>query len=152
MSSKQLLPFERENNSKGVATGTMKGTLKNLRTNISYPFLARSIWRDEQQGTLRFHGTMDDPETQGKLVAIGLQLSSSEQQSGTFPVGDSKILHLTFTQNGNDGDVHFSAESGEVVLQRKQFQKPINGRLVFKTKAVGDDRYDVDVIFDISEF
>ena len=70
----------------------------------------------------------------------------------TFPVGDPKILHLSYLQYGDEENgktVYFEAASGEVVLEREPFQMPINGRLNFKTKTVGDDHYDVDVIFDI---
>lgn len=156
MSSEQQLPKIHEVNSKGAVTGSIEGTLKNLMKNKSYPFSATGgIWRDEQAGTLRFHGQMPDPERLGKHVAIWVQFKSSEQESNTYPVGDPAILGLGYIQyknEENDGmDVLFKAESGEVVLQREQFQKPVNGQLAFKTATVGDDRYEVDVTYTVGD-
>lgn len=132
---------------KGEASGTIKGKVKNLKTGNVYDFKDPWIWRDTQQGTLRFHGVVDDPEAPGEQVAIALQLSSASQPSGEFKVGDPKILHLSYMKYG-DPDVHFSAESGLVKLQR-QANDRINGSLKFETIAIGANQYAVDVIYDI---
>jgi hypothetical protein len=76
---------------KGEVSGTIKGTVKNLKTGKGHAFKDAWIWRDTQEETLRFHGVVDDPETPRKQVAIGLQLSSASQPSGEFKVGDPKI-------------------------------------------------------------
>ncbi|CAI8734111.1 DUF3237 domain-containing protein [Pseudomonas sp. IT-347P] len=132
---------------KGEASGTIKGKVKNLKTGKVHDFKDPWIWRDEQQGTLRFHGVVDDPEAPGEHVAIGLQLSSASQPAGEFKVGDPKILHLSYTKYGPP-DVYFRAESGLVTLQR-QANNRINGSLKFESITIGDNQYAVDVIYDI---
>ncbi|MHC8394827.1 hypothetical protein ACYZT8_14410 [Pseudomonas sp. LB3P93] len=153
MSSNELLPTERKSDLKRVATGVMKGTLENLRTGKSYEFLATFIHRDEQQGTLRFHGSMIDPEIPEKYVGVGLQLSSSSEPSGTFLVGDPRILHLSYTRYSDDGsDDYFRAESGKVVLQRGADRNEINGRLDFKTESIDGNQYVADVVYALKGF
>ncbi|MHC8344116.1 hypothetical protein [Pseudomonas sp. RT6P73] len=150
MSSKNLLPTERESGSNTEPTGTMKGTLINLRTAESYDYFATYIYRDKQGGTLRFHGSMKNPEIPEKYVSVGLQLSKHDEASGEFEVGDPRILHLFYMQY--DKDVYFDAASGNVVFQRGEGQDEINGRLLFKTKTIGDVHYAVDVTFAITGY
>ncbi|PKA68981.1 hypothetical protein ATI02_1791 [Pseudomonas baetica] len=134
---------------KGVVSGTIKGQVKNLTTEQVHDFDKPWIWRDTQQGTLRFHGVVNDPEAPGKEVAIGLQLSSASQPSGEFKVGDPKILHLSYMKYGEpEPDVYFRAESGLVTLQR-QANDHINGSLKFETITIDGNQYAVDVIYDI---
>ncbi|KNH29622.1 hypothetical protein ACS77_02810 [Pseudomonas syringae] len=154
MSSMELLPLEHPENSKGEAEGAIKGTITNLQTGKEYPFLASWIYRDEQQGTLRFHGTMTDPEAPGKQVAVGVQFSQKNAPSGTYPFDDPQVLHLSYTKYG-EGDkptVYFKAITGEIVLHNSYPQQPIDGGLSFTTETHGGDHYRVKVTFDIEAF
>jgi hypothetical protein len=132
---------------KGEASGTIKGTVKNLKTGKVHDFKDPWIWRDTQLGTLRFHGVVNDPEAPGEQVSIGLQLSRALQPDGEFEVGDPKILFLGYIKYGSP-DVLFSAESGLVKIQR-QADDRINGSLKFETVTIDANQYAVDVIYDI---
>jgi hypothetical protein len=131
---------------KGAASGTIKGKVKNLKTGKVHDFKDPWIWRDTLEGTLRFHGVVNDPEAPGKQVSIVLRLASASQPGGEFKWDDPRILHLGYMKYGPD--VHFTAESGLVKLQR-QADDRINGSLKFETITIGDNQYAVDVIYDI---
>ncbi len=131
---------------KGEASGTIKGTVTNLTTGHSYKFSDPWIWRDIQQGTLRFHGVVDDPEAPGKRLFVGLVLADAEQVDGDFNWGDSEIKDLRLGKY--DPPIAFKATSGRVIFRRRE-DDSINGRLVFTTAVIGVDQYSVDVIYDI---
>lgn len=130
----------------GEASGTIKGTVTNLSTGHSYKFIDPWIWRDTQQGTLRFHGVVDDPEAPGKRLSVGLVLANAEQADGDFKWSDPEITHLGLGKY--DPPIGFTATSGRVIFRRRE-DDSINGRLVFTTDVIGVDQYSVDVIYDI---
>jgi hypothetical protein len=131
----------------------MKGNITNLHTEKKYPFNSTWIWRDELQGTLRFHGTMPDPEREGRTALLALQLSQKDA-SDNYEVGDKRILLLDYSSisNSGGGELSFKAETGTVGIQNSYPQQPINGKLDFVASGVLEDRYHVEVIFDISQF
>jgi hypothetical protein len=152
MSSKPLSPSRTSKTAKGEATGTLKGSITNRYTEKKYPFNATWIWRDEQEGTLRFHGTMPDPEREGWTALLALQLSQKDA-SGHYEVGDKQILHLGYSSSHPDGSqASFEAKTGTVVIQNSYPEQPINGKLDFETLDWGNDLYHVEVIFEISQF
>ena len=153
MSSKPLSPSETSKTAKGEATGTIKGNITNLYTEKKYPFNATWIFRDEQAGTLRFHGTMPDPEREGRTVMVAVQ-HSQKDASGNYEVGDEHILHLRYSSlNLSDGEkIAFDATTGTVGIQNRYPQQPVNGKLYFQTSRVGRDQYHVEVVFEISRF
>ncbi|TFB36898.1 hypothetical protein [Pseudomonas sp. F01002] len=155
MSSKPLSPSETSETAKGEAKGGIKGTITNLITKIEYPFNATWIYRDEQQETLRFHGTMPDPENDHKKVAVALQLSQKNAPTGTYPFDSPKVLHLSYLKYDVDGEghsVYYEAISGHVDLVNAYPDSPISGKLVFKTTVIDDISYRVDVKYSITEF
>ncbi|MFJ2284815.1 hypothetical protein ACIOUF_00335 [Pseudomonas iridis] len=131
---------------KDEVEGTIEGHVKNLSTGVSHLFSDPWIWRDEQAGTLRFHGVVPDPEKPGALVGILLTLASAAQPGGKFQVGAPEIEILGYLKYHPDQLFH--AESGEVTLER-QPENRINGTLKFTTTSKGGEQYRVDVIFDI---
>lgn len=130
----------------GEASGTIEGTVTNISTGFSYKFIDPWIWRDTQQGTLRFHGVVDDPEAPGKRLSVGLVLADAEQVSGDFKWSDSEIKHLGLGKY--DPPIDFKATSGRVIFRRRE-DDSIHGRLVFTTAYIGVDSYLVDVNYDI---
>ncbi|WP_283180365.1 hypothetical protein [Pseudomonas svalbardensis] len=153
MSSKPLSPSETSETAKGEAKGTIKGNITNLYTEKKYPFNATWIWRDEQQGTLRFHGTMQDPEREGRTVVVGVRLSQKDA-SGNYETGDERILYLSYSSRNlsDGGTIEFDATTGTVGIQNSYPQQPVNGKLDFQTSKVGRDHYHVEVVFEISQF
>jgi hypothetical protein len=131
----------------------MKGSITNLYTGKKYPFNSTWIWRDEQQETLRFHGTMPDPERAGWTALVALQLSQKDA-SGNYEVGDKRILYLGYSSrsNSDESQAIFKAKTGTVVIQNSYPEQPINGKLDFETLDWGNDLYHVEVIFEISQF
>ncbi|MGP6459675.1 hypothetical protein [Pseudomonas parakoreensis] len=137
---------------KGEATGVIKGEVKNLHTEVTFDFLSTWIWRDEQNETLRFHGTMPDPLVPGRTWLVALGLSDKSQPSGTFPVGDSRIVYLNLVTFGiGEPTRTFEASSGYIVLEHHS-NNDINGKLVFQTKQQAFDSFDVNVTFAIGQF
>ncbi|WP_311886820.1 MULTISPECIES: hypothetical protein [unclassified Pseudomonas] len=127
--------------------GTIKGTFKNLKTQITYDFLSDWVYRDTQAGKTRFHGTMVDPELADKGVSIGLELSSASEMGPEINWGDEKIVHLSLTKFYPQ--LFFRANSGRVKIQRHLPEDRINGSLIFTTVANDGDHYEIDVIYDI---
>lgn len=138
----------------GEAVGRIHGTLTNLKSGITHNVETQRIWRDTDEGKLRFYGVLDDPEAPGKIVVIGLQLSYAWQPDGKFNVGDQEILYLGYRKyvdlNNPRSDVNFLADSGGLAIHRKP-QDRIHGWLQFQTLAIDidGDRYGVDVDYDI---
>ncbi|MHC8339285.1 hypothetical protein [Pseudomonas sp. HLT2-19-2] len=155
MSINVLQPAEPGRSEKGVATGFIKGTVTNRQTNEEYKFNADGIWRDEQEGTLRFHGSMVDPENPANIVGVALQLTKIDTPSGTYRFDSEKVLHLSyFKQDVADSTkVHYyKANRGNVELKNTYPNQPISGMLVFNTESIEDISYKVDVKYSITEF
>jgi hypothetical protein len=130
----------------------MKGNITNQYTKKKYPFNSTWIWRDEQEGKLRFHGTMPDPETEGGTVLVALELSQKDA-SGNYEVGDKRIHNLAYSIGISSGNpTRLEAKTGTVSIQNSYPQQPINGKLDFITHGVGWDHYHVEVAFEISQF
>lgn len=134
-----------EQTGKNANTGVIEGTVKNRHTETEYSFRTEGTWRDEQNGTLRFHGSMKDPEGESKYMQVSLQLSKSDQPAGSIAVGDPKILHLALIK-GESGEQVFKAISGEVTLERHP-ENAVKGQLTFTTSTRVFISYDVDVTF-----
>lgn len=130
----------------------LKGAVKNLRSGKELKFFASETHRDEQGGTLRFHGTMVDPEGNSSfhLSSIAVNLSNKTDAGTEIPLTDARVLFVAYTRSGATTEPrHFYADKekpGFVTLQHSGDR--INGKLQFTTEAVGDDSYEVDVIFD----
>jgi hypothetical protein len=130
----------------------LKGTIKNTRTGKEFEFNARETHRDEQQETLRFHGTMVDPESDSSvhLSSIAVNLSNKADSGTEIPLTDARVLFVAYTRSGATTEPrHFYGDKekpGFVTLQHSG--ERINGKLQFTTEAVGGDSYKVDVIFD----
>ncbi|MHC8350756.1 hypothetical protein ACYZT7_15785 [Pseudomonas sp. RT4P38] len=154
MSINELQTGELRRSGKGSATGFIKGTVTNRQTNEEYKFNADGIWRDEQEGTLRFHGSMVDPENPANIVGVALQLIKVDTPSGTYRFDSEKVLHLSyFKQDVADSTkVHYyKANRGDVELINAYPDKPISGKLGFNA-GIMDDRYRVDVEYSITKF
>ncbi|VVP86428.1 hypothetical protein [Pseudomonas fluorescens] len=124
---------------------TIKGTITHRGTGTEHSFNATFIYRDERQGSLYFHGVMDDREQ------IMLQLSESQEPSGTINLPDSRVLYLVYRRKFRDTthwDV-FASLSGSILLQR-QPENAINGRLHFTTEKNDGNDYVIDVVFALS--
>lgn len=154
MSIKELQPGELRRSEKGAATGFIKGSLTNLHTTKKFDFKASSIWRDEQQGTLRFHCVMGDPENSEKEVGVAVQLRQTDTPTGTYLVGSPEVIYLSYLRYGADGhvEVDYPANSGRVDLKNAYPEKPISGKLFFDTRDIGGSSYRVDVEYSITEF
>ncbi|SDR30767.1 hypothetical protein SAMN04490186_4949 [Pseudomonas grimontii] len=141
---------------RGTATGTMTGTVKNLYTNVVSTFKAEWIWRDNQEGTLRFHGTVDDLEKPGETALIGLLLDREDVSSGTYRIGDTQVKltmsYMTFIRETGAGKRQFIGLEGWVELKNSYPDKPISGTLWFKTKSIVLNNYEVNLNFDITDF
>lgn len=141
---------------RGTATGTMTGTVKNLYTNVESFFEAEWIWRDNQEGTLRFHGTVDDLEKPGETALIGLLLDREDVSSGTYRIGDTQVKltmsYMTFIRETGAGKRQFIGLEGWVELKNSYPDKPISGTLWFKTKSIVHNNYEVNLKFDITDF
>lgn len=130
----------------------LKGTVKNLRTGKEYTIEARETHRDEQQGTLRFHGTMLDPEVDDgvHLSVIAVNLKDKADSGTEIPLKDPRVLFVTYSRYDSPTQARVfygdKEKPGFVTLQHSGGR--INGRLQFTTEAVGEDSYQVDVIFD----
>ncbi|MED7666531.1 hypothetical protein GXB78_04795 [Pseudomonas moraviensis subsp. stanleyae] len=128
----------------------LKGTVKNLRNGKEFKFYARETHRDEQGGTLRFHGTMVDPEGNSSvdLSSIAVNLSNKADSGTEIPLTDARVLFVAYSRNGATTRNFYADKEkpGFVTLQHSGDR--INGKLQFTTEALGDDSYEVDVIFD----
>lgn len=139
-------------NDKQDLKDVLKGAVKNLRTGKEFKFDAKETHRDEQQGTLRFHGTMFDPEIDDgfHLSVIAVNLRDKSDSGTEIPLDDPRVLLVAYTRYySHEHPGFFYADKkkpGFVTLQHSGGR--INGRLQFTTEAVGDDSYEVDVIFD----
>lgn len=132
---------------KGVG-GTMTGTVKNLSTGIVYDFSSGWVWRDELDRTLRFLGNVENFQEDGREVFVCLQLSNPSQTSDRFEVGDKRIRELFFAKF--KPNTKYDADSGYATLERDANDQ-INGKLVFTTVSRGEDRYALDMEFDIGK-
>jgi len=120
----------------------IKGTITHLGTGIEHSFNATFIFRDEREGSLYFHGVMNEREQ------IVLQLSKSQEPGGTITLPDSRVRYLRYRRKFEDTSHwdEFKALSGSIVLQR-QPENAINGRLHFTTEKHNGNDYAVDVAF-----
>ena len=154
---------------KGTATGTMNGTVETLSGDQTYPFKATWIYRDNLNGMLRFHGTVDDLESPGRTSLIGLELTPESTPSGTYSIGvnpesapsdtDSigatpvtlRLDYMTFIRD-TGVTTDYEGIEGWVELKSAYPEKPISGKLWFKTRPRVGRAYEVELDFNIPDF
>ena len=154
---------------KGTATGTMNGTVETLSGDQTYPFKATWIYRDNLNGMLRFHGTVDDLESPGRTSLIGLELTPESTPSGTYSIGvnpesapsdtDSigatpvtlRLDYMTFIRD-TGVTTDYEGIEGWVELKSAYPEKPISGKLWFKTRPRLGRAYEVELDFNIPDF
>jgi hypothetical protein len=154
---------------KGTATGTMNGTVETLSGDQTYPFKATWIYRDNLNGMLRFHGTVDDLESPGRTSLIGLELTPESTPSGTYSIGvnpesapsdtDSigatpvtlRLDYMTFIRD-TGVTTDYEGIEGWVKLISAYPAKPISGKMWFKTRTRVGRGYEVELDFNITDF
>ena len=161
--------IELHKSNKGTATGTMNGTVETLSGDQTYPFKATWIYRDNLNGMLRFHGTVDDLESPGRTSLIGLELTPESTPSGTYSIGvnpesapsdtDSigatpvtlRLDYMTFIRD-TGVTTDYEGIEGWVELKSAYPEKPISGKLWFKTRPRVGRAYEVELDFNITDF
>ena len=161
--------IELHKSNKGTATGTMNGTVETLSGDQTYPFKATWIYRDNLNGMLRFHGTVDDLESPGRTSLIGLELTPESTPSGTYSIGvnpesapsdtDSigatpvtlRLDYMTFIRD-TGVTTDYEGIEGWVELKSAYPEKPISGKLWFKTRSRVGRAYEVELDFNIPDF
>lgn len=140
---------------KGTATGTMNGTVVSLSDDQTYPFKATWIYRDNQNGTLSLRGTVDDLESPGRTSLIGLALTPESAPSGTYSIGANPVtltlLYMTFIRD-TGVTTDYEGIEGWVELKSAYPEKPISGKLWFKTRPRVGRAYEVELDFNIPDF
>ncbi len=140
---------------KGTATGTMNGTVVSLSDDQTYPFKATWIYRDNQNGTLSLRGTVDDLESPGRTSLIGLALTPESAPSGTYSIGANPVtltlLYMTFIRD-TGVTTDYEGIEGWVELKSAYPEKPISGKLWFKTRPRLGRAYEVELDFNIPDF
>jgi hypothetical protein len=140
---------------KGTATGTMNGTVVSLSDDQTYPFKATWIYRDNQNGTLSLRGTVDDLESPGRTSLIGLALTPESAPSGTYSIGVNPVtltlLYMTFIRD-TGVTTDYEGIEGWVELKSAYPEKPISGKLWFKTRPRVGRAYEVELDFNIPDF
>ena len=161
--------IELHKSNKGTATGTMNGTVETLSGDQTYPFKATWIYRDNLNGMLRFHGTVDDLESPGRTSLIGLELTPESTPSGTYSIGvnpesapsdtDSigatpvtlRLDYMTFIRD-TGVTTDYEGIEGWVELKSAYPAKPISGKMWFKTRTRVGRGYEVELDFNITDF
>ncbi|WP_339484387.1 hypothetical protein [Pseudomonas sivasensis] len=140
---------------KGTATGTMNGKVVSLSDDQTYPFKATWIYRDNQNGTLSLRGTVDDLESPGRTSLIGLALTPESAPSGTYSIGANPVtltlLYMTFIRD-TGVTTDYEGIEGWVELKSAYPEKPISGKLWFKTRPRVGRAYEVELDFNIPDF
>ncbi|EZP65943.1 hypothetical protein [Pseudomonas sp. RIT357] len=140
---------------KGTATGTMNGKVVSLSDDQTYPFKATWIYRDNQNGTLSLRGTVDDLESPGRTSLIGLALTPESAPSGTYSIGVNPVtltlLYMTFIRD-TGVTTDYEGIEGWVELKSAYPEKPISGKLWFKTRPRVGRAYEVELDFNIPDF
>jgi hypothetical protein len=128
-------------------TGEFRGSV-NIQ-GVEHPFQSNYVYRDEQQGGLRFFGLMEHSTGLYDRDAIHVEFNNSGAPDGTYAVGGGGDVHLRELRYAPPGDRYgYPAQSGTVLFRRNDAETTINGRVEFEFTH-GTTHYKIDAIFSI---